>query len=953
VKPPTAAPLLERGEELAKIDAALADARAGRGRFIVVEGPPGIGKTAVLSAARREAAAGDMRVLRSRGTELEREFAFGVVRQLFEPVLADVSPEERAMLLEGAAAGAAGLFGPRATDETDVAPRFAIDPSFAILHGLYWLCSNLSAAGPLCMVVDDAHWADAPSLRYFAFLITRLEELPVALIAAVRAREHGADPELVATVATDPSAEIVRLAPLSDAAVAELVESILGTRPDGLFVDACVRATRGTPLLLREVLQGIADEGIAPNAAGAVHVERIGAGSVARSIRLRLGRLPDRADRLARALAILEQSDLVNASRLAELDDDEAADAAELLVAAEIIEPGRPLTFVHPIVQSGVYSELSGAERADGHRRAARLLAELPGEDERVAQHLLAAPPAADQWVVERLVEAAHAARRQGARQAEARYLRRALEEPAPRELQPELFLDLGLAEASGGIDGWDDHLRRAIEAGPDPATAAVAARFLANALNRAQRFDEAVDVIDRAAASLGLDDRELALELEAAAVMIGMNRLVVSPSLEARGKALREQARNDPAAPVDVLATAAYVSVLENEPAEAGAELALLAAARMVAGDEAPISSVGLVARISMALVLAERYAEVVPFLDGAIAHASATGDGGLLAVALANRAAIARRLGDVRGAEADTRTALAATELPAPPLYRVMNAAEPVLNLVERGELDEAEKTLAPLEPEAEVTATLRFARGRLRIESGRIGDGLEDLLGAGELAARAGVSCPSFLPWRSDAALAHLALGEQEPAQRLAQHELELARSFGAPRTLGLAERAAGVVAGGERGALLLRSAIDSLERGGATLDRARALVDLGALLRRGNRRTEARVLLREALDVAHRAGARGVATQAETELRATGARPRRQIVSGVDALTASELRVAELAGQGLTNREIAQMLFVTPRTVEGHLTSVFRKLQLESRGELASVLGQRATVSTARG
>jgi DNA-binding CsgD family transcriptional regulator/tetratricopeptide (TPR) repeat protein len=949
VTPATAAPLLERGEELAQIASALADARAGRGRFIVVEGPPGIGKTAVLSAARREAAAGAMRVLRSRGTELEREFAFGVVRQLFEPVLADASHAEQAQLLQGAAAGAAGLFGTAETLASEALPRFEIDPSFAILHGLYWLCSNLAAVGPLCIVVDDAHWADVPSLRYLAFLLTRLDELPVALIVAVRARDLGGEAELIATVAADPNAEIVRLPPLTDAAVADFVESSLGGRPDALFVNACVRATRGTPFLLRELLQGLAAEGIAPTAEGAPDVDRIGAGTVARSIRLRLGRLPDRADRLARALAILEQSDLLTASRLAELDEASAADAAELLVTAEIVERGRPLTFVHPIVQSAIYSELSEAERAHRHRLAAKLLAEFPGEDERVAQHLLSAQPSSDRWVVDRLVEAARSARRQGAPEAQARYLRRALEEPAPRAQRAALLLDLGIAEASAGLDGWDDHLRGAMEAAPNAAAAAVPAQVLANALNRAQRFDEAVDVLDRAAAALDRADGELALELEAAAVIVGMNRLVVSPSLVARGKALRDQARDDPAAPVDVLATAAYISVLENEPADAGAALALLAATRMAAGvRDALASSVGLLARISMALLLAERYGELVPLLDAAIAQARATGDSGLLSVALANRGAIALRLGDLRAAEADTRTALAATELPAPPLYRVMNGAELVLTLVERGELVEAETELAPLEPEAEVTATLRFARGRLRVELGQIGEGLGDLLGAGELATRARVTCPSFLPWRSEAALAHLALGEREPAHRLAQEELELARSFGAPRTLGVAERAAGVVAGGDRGASLLRSAIDSLERGGARLDRARALTDLGALLRRRNRRTEARVLLREALDMAYRSGARGLAARAETELRATGARPRHLTLSGVDALTASELRIAEFAGQGLTNREIAQMLFVTPRTVEGHLTSVFRKLQLDSRGELASVLGQHAAV-----
>jgi DNA-binding CsgD family transcriptional regulator len=203
---------------------------------------------------------------------------------------------------------------------------------------------------------------------------------------------------------------------------------------------------------------------------------------------------------------------------------------------------------------------------------------------------------------------------------------------------------------------------------------------------------------------------------------------------------------------------------------------------------------------------------------------------------------------------------------------------------------------------------------------------------------------VTCPSYLPWRSEAALAHLALGERESAERLAEEELELARAFAAPRALGVAQRVAGVVSGGERGASLLREAIHAFERGDARLERARALADLGAMLRRRNRRTEARELLREALDAAHHAGARPLADYAETELRATGARPRRLVLAGLDSLTASERRIAELASHGLTNREIGQTLFVTARTVEGHLTSVFRKLQLDSRDELPAALAE---------
>jgi DNA-binding CsgD family transcriptional regulator len=270
----------------------------------------------------------------------------------------------------------------------------------------------------------------------------------------------------------------------------------------------------------------------------------------------------------------------------------------------------------------------------------------------------------------------------------------------------------------------------------------------------------------------------------------------------------------------------------------------------------------------------------------------------------------------------------------------------------LVDQGDVDGAEAALSLLDSESVSgslpASVLRFARGRLRVAQGRVAEGLADFLGVGERLTRAMITCPSHLPWRSEAALAYLALGDHESAEGRAEEELQLARAFGAPRALGVAKRAAGVVAGGERGASLLREAIDDFERGEARLEKARALADLGAMLRRHNRRTEARELLRESLDAAHRSGAKRLAEQADTELRATGARPRRVVLTGLDSLTASERRIAELAGQGLSNREIAQTLFITARTVEGHLTSVFRKLRVQSRDELPAALAGGAPV-----
>src|SRR6266550_775076 len=653
-------PLLERNEELARIESALADARTGRGRFVVVEGPAGIGKTALLAAARTAAAEEGMRVLRARATEMETNFAFGVVRQLFEPPLVEASDLERAELLQGAAGVAAGLLALPGAPSTDGPPSPGVDPSFAILHGLYWLCSNLTAVGPLCLVVDDAHWADAPSLRYLAFLLTRLEELDVALVLATRPREAGTDAKLLATLTTDPSAEVIRLPPLTRAAVAQLVEAELEQIPDPGFVEACLRATRGTPFLLRALVEALSEEGIGPTAQGAREVERIGARSVSRSIRLRLGRLPEHAGRLAQALAVLEQSDLFQTSQLAGLNEAEAGDAAELLTVAGILEPGRPLTFTHPIVRSALYADLASVERARGHRRAAQLLAEQPGAHERVAEHLLVSEPAADSWVAERLIEAACAAGKQGAPESEAVLLRRALAEPAPPDQRPGLLLDLGMAEASAGLDGWQEHLQLAVDAAAD-AAAAEAAMVLAHVLSRAQRFAAAAEVLDRASSALNARHSELALRLVAASVVPGINDPTTAATAGRRAESLRARAAGDPAAPAEILAVAAFTSVLTNEPAEDGADLAtraLLAGGAPGAGafdgvcvgsDGRPwLSFAAWFSPTTLALLWAERYAQVRPLLDDSITQARLTGDSSRLAMGLANRAWLALRQGD-----------------------------------------------------------------------------------------------------------------------------------------------------------------------------------------------------------------------------------------------------------------------------------------------------------------
>jgi DNA-binding CsgD family transcriptional regulator len=234
------------------------------------------------------------------------------------------------------------------------------------------------------------------------------------------------------------------------------------------------------------------------------------------------------------------------------------------------------------------------------------------------------------------------------------------------------------------------------------------------------------------------------------------------------------------------------------------------------------------------------------------------------------------------------------------------------------------------------------LLFHRGRLRLAMGKPHEGLADLLECGRRLAAWKLVNPAIIPWRSATAVTLARLGEPQRARDLVEEELSYARQFGTARPQGVALRAAGLVEGDERGTDLLREAVDVLRRSPARLELARVQCDLGASLRRGGHRHDAIQPLREALDGAVRCGAVLLAERSRAELVAAGATPRREALRGRNALTASELRVAEMAAEGMTNREIAQGLFVTLRTVETHLTHAYRKLDIHARAELQAAL-----------
>jgi DNA-binding CsgD family transcriptional regulator len=950
----TGGALLERDGDLERIKRCLQRAQEGQGSALVVEGPAGMGKTALLAAGRGLAEAGGFGVLRSRGAELEREFAFGVVRQLLEPTLARASDQQRASLLSGPPAIAARLLAlPGFPDDADVVEPAPPDPSFAVLHGLYWLCVNLAAQLPIALVVDDAHWSDRASLRFLAFLLPRLEELRVAVLLGARPAEADQSQALLAALMTDPATELVRLRPLTTGAVTELVSAGLGAEPDLVFAEACREATGGTPFLLRTLVESLRDAGIPPVQASAARVLEVAGDTVGRWAMLRLAGLGPDSARLARAAAILERAELGQAARLAGVAPVEAASAAALLIRAGVLIE-TPLSFAHPLVRSAMYQQISPMERAEAHGRAARLLAEGGAAPAQVAEHLLAASPTDDVWVVDRLRGAASEASARGAPGSAAAYLRRALAESTSTPASPELLLKLGLAEYSAGQPDWRHHLNRAVEAAEDDTTRVAAALTFAQALRFDQSMADAVAVCDRVAASLDLRQPEARWRLEATAVSYGMLDAATAPTVTDRARALLAEAKKDAASP-HVLAVALHVAALGNQPAESVTELARRAIAAALQ-QRPEVTGPPLLtswsqdmpgqANTTIALVFAGSFEEAQASLDAAVAEAQAAANRFSLAILLAVRAWLELRRSDLTAAEADARAVLDTNVAGASPLFRVMASGVLADVLVERGALDEAERQLgavsADLRGRPQSAAILRHAQGRLRVAQQRLPEALRDFEAAGEICTGTLARSPSYLPWRSDAALAHLALGEPDAAHQLSQEELELSRAFGAPYVLGVSLRAASLVTGGQRGEELLRGAVEVLAGADSRLEHARALIDLGALLRRSNRRVEARDPLRQALDTARRVGAQPLARRAETELRATGAKPRRVLLTGLEALTASERRIAELAALGHTNSEIAQTLFITTRTVEGHLTHVFQKLEVKTRMELPTAL-----------
>jgi DNA-binding CsgD family transcriptional regulator len=936
------AALLERERELELAHAALRAVAQRAGCVLIIEGAAGIGKSRLLESARARAAQLGFRVLTARATELEQGFPFGVVRQLFERPVADADEDERERWLAGAAALAAEVL----TGAPVPAPAPAAgDPAYAWQHGLYWLASNLSSDTPLVLAVDDLQWIDRPSARALAFIARRLEGQPLALLLATRPLDPEETP-VSASLLTDPATHVLRPSPLTRPAIGALVAERLAAEPHERFIAACLEVTGGNPFLVGELLDEAAACGLAPTPAAAGELAALVPRGVANTVLLRLSRQSTAAASLARAVSVLgDGAQVGDAARLARLDGAELEAAMASLVSTGILESGGTVRFIHPILRAAVYGDLSPAERERLHRDASRVLAERGAPSIQVAAQAMQTDPAANPEVVALLREAAHEALVLGDAVGAAALLARALAEPPPLGHRTAVVLELGQAHARAGAPEAVAPLSEIVNEARDPAMIAAAAIELSGMLFFAGRADEGAAILDRAQGRLppAGPARE---QLEVALLGVSYTSAWARRAAHATIAGLK-----DPGGPArSVLeATALATLAMDEMMYLRSAARAADCAHRAIAAGLPPEPQRGEAWAIVALAVLAatDELDEAMRGADEILVRARELGAAAAVATILALRAFILTRRGDLLAAQADAQTSIElATDLLGVE-FVVLAVSAAVITGLERDETPDSLRRLIDrvgirYDTEFSPSSQLRYASALLRAAAGNPDGAIEELMACETDHPALGALNPAVLPWRSAAALLLADVGRHEEARGLAADELRRAEAFGASRAIAVALRAEALVGPSSDRAERLKRALELLEPLPARLEQARVLVDLGATYRAAGKRSAARAPLLDGLSLASRCGGLTLERRARAELAAIGIRPRTTGRSGTESLTPSERRVAELAAAGQTNREIAQTLFVTEKTVETHLGRAFRKLDVTSRRQLPDVL-----------
>ncbi len=914
--------LIERLGDLAPIEEALSEAAVGNGSLGLISGPAGIGKTALLDAAGELGQSHGFTVLSATGTELERGFPFGVARQLYRRVHAESA--------DPASPGAIdSLFGPPSAGDD------GLDVSFQVLEGLYWLVADLAQEAPLLVAVDDVQWCDEPTLRHFLYLARRLDDLGVLLLLAERS---GEPPRPALDDLRGIAAARMEPAPLSLDGVGELIRRALGRAPTASFAVACLEQTGGYPLYLGELLHVMRERDADPDDEAAGEIENVDAEDLARHVWRRVESVDEQAGAVVGLVSVLGGS--AAPGRIGLLGDLPAARVVEIvagLVGQGVLEGTDPPRFTHPVVRSSVEARLSPGQLDSWHRAAARLLDREGADVREVAGHLMKCQPDGDGWVVERLREFAGAVLGHGAPEAAAQALRRALAEPLTEQERLPLLREMARAEeALGEFPAALGRLEEALRLAADGRQRAEIAIDQGQILVQANRARDAVGVLEQGLAALDGGDPTLEQRIDAELIACGLLTREVSESAVQRFARYGGEVPEGPAAQA-VLAAMAMTATLTSQPAAEAAAFA--ERALRIGGIRSGGYSTDTWTLAAWVTVFSDRPDLARSFGERELVTARRKGQMREIFAIESTLAFAALRRGDIPTAVSRAQAVLAIV-VPSP--HWAWGHGINSLALLETGDLDAVERALEAALPEhwdegADGSFSLFFARAQLRIAQGRLDEAALDL---DELRLRAG-AVPSGLRavedlWRPVGAILAHRRGEVEQARALATEELEYARGFGGSGYLGSVLRTAAAVSEPAPGLELLRESVEVLGPSQFRLEYARSLVELGALLRRRGERAAAREPLAEGLDLAYRCGGGAVVTQALAELRACGARPRRPVRDGVDALTPTETRVALLAAAGRTNREIAQELYVTLKTVEGTLGRAYAKLGISGRG-----------------
>ncbi|TML82606.1 MAG: helix-turn-helix transcriptional regulator [Actinobacteria bacterium] len=909
--------LIGRERELEQLDALLREARLGRGRALVLRGSAGIGKTVLLDYAAQQASG--FQVLHYTAVESEAELPFAGLQALLGPLLVRLPeiPEPQARAVRAALA----------------LEWIAATNRLAVYAGALSLFGVAAERVPLLVVVDDAHWVDRPSAEALTFAARRLTAESLALLFAVR---EGEGTDLGVALPT------IELGPLEAAASMELLRERFGSAIAAKVARHLAAATGGNPLALLEVA-ALLDEG---ERAGSEPLPDYlpASESVERTVRRTLRGLPPET---RRALLAAATSDSPMGGDLAALEPAEDAGLVRIHAGA--------VAFRHPLVRSAVYHAAPADERRAAHRTLADALTGEEDSDRR-AWHLAAAAEGPDESVAAALEAAASRFVNRGGQASASRALERAAELSEDDDACARRLHAAGRAAEHGGdLDRAGVLAERALTRVRDAGIRSAVTVLAWQANDWRGLTNDGVDFETEAQRVAPFHPARAALML-----YVSSNEAFRTLDLE---RALRLARKSVDMIPVNAArqAPGSWEPWMADVAANTRWHLAfiLLLLGRPSEADEAVR---GLLLPATGDLwanyyAYLERYDEARSNIERVLRSARETGDAWAEMWLTRSLAFVDLLEGRFPAARAGAARSLGMAESIAVPGAMAFNLAYLAWLAAVGGREAEAREDVARADDLAQLGVGYLFLRGRLQATLGLLELGLsrplaaiEKLVPVADLAERHGVREPGFLRYAPDLIEAYARAGEREAAMRELAKLAELAGALDRRWALAAVARLHGLLGTDDDLDEHFGAALELHEGAGSPFERARTELLYGERLRRAKRRVDAREHLRSATELFDGLGAAPWSEQARSELRASGESIPRRDPTAPEKLTPQELQIALQVAEGRTNRDVAAALFLSPKTVEFHLTRVYRKLSIHSRAELVRLFSSERASAT---